>query len=143
MVLPSFRDPSNIDLNVIVGFILNVPSDYKFGFITLPLRKRHWIAVRQIDGKFYNLDSKLHTPECIGNEQQLFAFLKQQIQSNDRELFVIVETSSSANDDSQPQPKKWLREPLPSPSNEDTTSIGTDAVIDGITNPSLMNGHVS
>lgn len=129
----SSRDPSCIDLNAIVGFILNVPSDYKFGFITLPLRKRHWIAVRQIDGKFYNLDSKLHTPECIGNEQQLFAFLQQQLQSNDRELFVIVESSANEND----QPKKWLKE---TPTNETTT---TAEMTKNNTNSTLMNGHVS
>ncbi|XP_005180964.1 josephin-like protein [Musca domestica] len=127
------KDPSCIDLNAIVGFILNVPSDYKFGFITLPLRKRHWIAVRQIDGKFYNLDSKLHTPECIGNEQQLFAFLKQQLQSNDRELFVIVESSANEND----QPKKWLKE---TPTNETTT---TAEMTKNNTNSTLRNGHVS
>ncbi|XP_013110324.2 josephin-like protein [Stomoxys calcitrans] len=129
------KDPSCIDLNAIVGFILNVPSDYKFGFITLPLRKRHWIAIRQIDGKYYNLDSKLHSPECIGDEQQLFAFLKQQLQSNDRELFVVVESSSVNGNNEQPA-KRWLREPIVA--NESETAGARS-----LTKTLNMNGHVS
>ncbi|KAM7343793.1 josephin domain containing [Cochliomyia hominivorax] len=119
------KDPECIDLSVIVGFILNVPSDYKFGFITLPLRKRHWIAVRAINGKYYNLDSKLQAPECIGTEQELLIYLKQQLQSNDRELFVIIESSNNEADG----PKKWLKENK-SPSSSDIPSC-------------TMNGHIS
>lgn len=120
------RDPECIDLSAIVGFILNVPSDYKFGFITLPLHKRHWIAVRDIDGKYYNLDSKLQAPECIGTEQQLFVYLKQQLQANDRELFVIIETSAN---EAEP-PKKWLKE------FSDSSSSGKPSSI-------IINGHIS
>lgn len=104
-----FRDPSCIELSVIVGFILNVPSDYKFGFITLPLQKRHWIAIRLINERYYNLDSKLHAPECIGNEEQLFNYLRQQLQLNDRELFVIVE-ATTPNDAENDGSKKWLKD---------------------------------
>lgn len=32
----------------------------------LPLRRRHWITIRQIQGNFYNLDSKLDSPQLIG-----------------------------------------------------------------------------
>lgn len=108
-----------------MGFILNVPSDYKFGFVTLPLRKRHWIAVRAIDGKYYNLDSKLHVPECIGTEQQLFNYLRQQLQANNRELFVIIESSANEAD----SPKRWLKETIKSLSSDKP--------------PSTMNGHTS
>lgn len=121
-----FRDPECIDLNAIVGFILNVPSDYKFGFITLPLHKRHWIAVRVIDGKYYNLDSKLHAPECIGSEEQLFAYLRQQLQANNRELFVIIESSANEAD----APKKWLKDTNDNSPTSDLPSSST-------------NGHVS
>lgn len=61
-----FREPTCINLNKIFGFILNVPSDYKISFITLPLRRRHWIALRRINNVYYNLDSKLDSPEIIG-----------------------------------------------------------------------------
>uniref|UniRef100_A0A0K8V1H8 ubiquitinyl hydrolase 1 n=1 Tax=Bactrocera latifrons TaxID=174628 RepID=A0A0K8V1H8_BACLA len=100
------RDPSCIDLNAIVGFILNVPSDYKFAFVTLPLQKRHWIAVRCIDGKYYNLDSKLREPECIGSETDLLTYLRAQLETNKRELFVIVEKTSTS---SEQQNANWLK----------------------------------
>lgn len=61
-----FQRPWLFDLANICGFILNVPSDYKLGFVMLPLRRRHWITIRQIQGNFYNLDSKLDTPQLIG-----------------------------------------------------------------------------
>ena len=50
----------------VVGFILNVPSQYRLGPVQLPLRRKHWIAIRSIRGIYYNLDSKLDTPEIIG-----------------------------------------------------------------------------
>ena len=60
------RDPKCLNLDNIFGFIMNVPSDYKLGFVLLPLRRRHWVAIRQIHGTYYNLDSKLESPQLIG-----------------------------------------------------------------------------
>lgn len=60
------RDPSCLQLDYISGYILNVPSDYRLGFVLLPLKRRHWVAVRQVDGTYYNFDSKLETPLLIG-----------------------------------------------------------------------------
>lgn len=62
-----FRDPSCIDTTNIIGFILNVPSNYKIGFVRLPLQRRHWISVKQINGEYWNLDSKLDAPQVIGD----------------------------------------------------------------------------
>lgn len=53
------------------GFILNVPSKVSLGIVLLPLRRRHWLAVRQVHGQYYNLDSKLKSPVCIGGEAEL------------------------------------------------------------------------
>lgn len=62
-----FRDPCILNLENISGYILNVPSDYKISFITLPVRRKHWITIREIDpGLYYNLDSKLDSPLLIG-----------------------------------------------------------------------------
>lgn len=84
------KDPGCLDLSNICGFILNVPSDYKLGFVMLPLRRRHWITLRQIQGNFYNLDSKLETPQLIGRSSDLIAYLKEQLDSKEKELFVVV-----------------------------------------------------
>ncbi|KAL4714083.1 hypothetical protein ACJJTC_008437 [Scirpophaga incertulas] len=84
------KDPGCLDLSNICGFILNVPSDYKLGFVMLPLRRRHWITIRQIQGNFYNLDSKLDTPQLIGRSSDLIAYLKEQIECKEKELFIVV-----------------------------------------------------
>ncbi|KAG8320862.1 Josephin-1 [Homalodisca vitripennis] len=60
------KDPSCLQLDRISGFILNVPSDYRLGFVLLPLRRKHWVAIRQVAGTYYNLDSKLDSPVLIG-----------------------------------------------------------------------------
>lgn len=90
-----------IDLDQILGFILNVPSDYKFGFVVFPFRRRHWIAIRRIDGIFWNLDSKLNAPERIGGDNALLSYLNIHLQSNDKELFIVVSAETEKN-------KSWL-----------------------------------
>ncbi|XP_050664012.1 josephin-2 [Leptidea sinapis] len=84
------KDPGCLNLANICGFILNVPSDYKLGFVMLPIRRRHWIAIRQIQGNFYNLDSKLDAPQLIGRSADLIAYLKEQLDSKEKELFIVV-----------------------------------------------------
>lgn len=74
-IIKNSRDPGCLDLSNICGFILNVPSDYKLGFVMLPLRRRHWITIRQIQGNFYNLDSKLDSPQLIGRVNIGYEFL--------------------------------------------------------------------
>lgn len=66
------RDPRVLVLENIFGFILNVPSEYKLSFVTLPLRRRHWVAIREINGQYYNLDSKLDVPQLIGQVSSYF-----------------------------------------------------------------------
>lgn len=39
---------------------------------------------------YYNLDSKLDSPEAIGNANELLDYLNGLIKSKDKELFVIV-----------------------------------------------------
>lgn len=96
------RNPSCIDTNQILGFILNVPHDYKFGFIVLPFRRRHWITIRKIEKNYWNLDSKLNLPECIGDESMLLSYLEGQLKSNDKELFIVVNLETEKT-------KKWLK----------------------------------
>ena len=85
-----FRSLLDLELDRIYGFILNVPTDMKWGFVHLPIQRKHWVAVRKVNDNFYNLDSKLDRPELIGNDDQLTAFLKEQIQSKDKELLMVV-----------------------------------------------------
>ena len=66
-----YRSLDRLCLKNIKGFILNLPSSIGWGMLTIPLKRRHWIAVRAIDGVFYNLDSKLKQPEVVGEAPQL------------------------------------------------------------------------
>lgn len=95
-------ETSCIETSEIVEFILNVPTDYKLGFIALPLKRRLWIALRKIGEQYYNLDSKLESPLCLGNDESLLTYLRTQLKSNDRELFIVVQ-----NDVERAQ--KWLK----------------------------------
>ncbi|EDW72092.1 uncharacterized protein Dwil_GK10623 [Drosophila willistoni] len=103
------KDPDCIDMDAIVGFILNIPSDYRFGVVTLPLRRRHWIAVRRIGTVYYNLDSKLRQPELVGNESDLVRFLREQLSQPEqqRELFLVVNQASNGNETTS---QSWLKE---------------------------------
>lgn len=65
------RDPATLNLCNISGFILNIPSEYRFGWVLLPLRRRHWVAIKHIRGNYYNLDSKLERPQLIGKVRYL------------------------------------------------------------------------
>ncbi|XP_047646137.1 josephin-2 isoform X2 [Phacochoerus africanus] len=62
------RPLSQLALPQVLGLILNLPSPVSLGLLSLPLRRRHWVALRQVGGVYYNLDSKLRTPEVLGNE---------------------------------------------------------------------------
>jgi len=96
------KEPSTIDTTQILGFILNVPTDYKIGFVVLPLKRRHWIAIRKINEQYWNLDSKLDAPQNIGNEDNLIQYLKNELQGNEKELFIIVSIETE-------QTQKWLK----------------------------------
>lgn len=80
-----------------------MPTDYKLGFIALPLKRRHWIAVRRIGDQYYNLDSKLDSPVCLGNEGTMLSYLRTQLESNDKELFLVVQSEVERS-------QSWLKE---------------------------------
>lgn len=84
------RSVDRLCLNNIKGFILNIPSSIGWGMMTIPLKRRHWIAVRQIDDVFYNLDSKLKQPDLIGEAVQLRKFLAKKLSSKSCELLLVV-----------------------------------------------------
>lgn len=87
---------NSLELDRVFGFILNIPSDYTFAFVTLPVKSRHWICIKKMqDGKYYNLDSKLNSPKCIGDEENFIKYLQDQMKSNDKELFLVFPKISS------------------------------------------------
>ncbi|CAG9856315.1 unnamed protein product [Phyllotreta striolata] len=97
------KDPGCLDLARIDGFILNIPSDYKISFITIPLKRRHWITLKKINGKFYNLDSKLDNPQQIGEDSEFLCYLREEMDSLDKELFLVVSEEVAKN-------QSWLKD---------------------------------
>ncbi|KAG5671501.1 hypothetical protein PVAND_001695 [Polypedilum vanderplanki] len=80
-----------INNNSLFGYILNAPSDYTFGFISIPIKSRHWITFRKgNDDNFYNLDSKLDRPKLIGSSEDFIIYLKNEMITNDKELFIVI-----------------------------------------------------
>uniref|UniRef100_A0A8B9PHX6 ubiquitinyl hydrolase 1 n=1 Tax=Apteryx owenii TaxID=8824 RepID=A0A8B9PHX6_APTOW len=84
------RSLERLALGRIVGFILNVPSNVSLGFVSLPVSRKHWLAVRQLRGTYYNLDSKLKAPARIGGEGELRTFLRQFLSQGLCEVFLVV-----------------------------------------------------
>ncbi|XP_061530507.1 josephin-2 isoform X2 [Phycodurus eques] len=84
------RTVASLCISKVQGFILNVPSCVSLGILSLPLpRRRHWLAVRQVNGQYYNLDSKLKNPVCIGGEAEL-QFLSEQLSQDVAEMLLVV-----------------------------------------------------
>ncbi|KAG9483777.1 hypothetical protein GDO78_009609 [Eleutherodactylus coqui] len=65
------RDVGLISLTNVTGFIMNLPSSLSWGPLKLPLKRQHWICVREVSGTYFNLDSKLKRPVRIGNDDDL------------------------------------------------------------------------
>ncbi|XP_017035366.1 josephin-like protein isoform X2 [Drosophila kikkawai] len=106
------RDPSCLDLTAIFGFILNVPSQMTIGqLVPLPFQMRHWLAVRRINGSYYNLDSKLRQPACLGSDDgQFLDYLREHLQpDNDHELLLVLDAvkESSASGTAEIK-ERWL-----------------------------------
>jgi len=75
--------------------ILNVPS----GFLSLPidLNFKHWIVIREIDGSFYNLDSKLQKPEAIGKTIDVVYYLLERILHKKTQMLLVVDQETDEN----------------------------------------------
>ena len=77
---------------------MNVPNDWKVGFITLPFNRKHWIALKKIDDAWYNLDSKLQSPEEIGSNEDFLKYLESQLKEGNKELFLVVSSEVSESE---------------------------------------------
>lgn len=83
----------SIEVERAFGFILNIISNYTLGFVTIPIKSRHWVSLRKLsDGNFYNLDSKLDRPKLIGSDQDFIEYIRKEMTSNDdMELFIVID----------------------------------------------------
>ncbi|XP_003372282.1 josephin-2 [Trichinella spiralis] len=107
------KDVRSIDLANIVGLIINVPVNSKIFNFSLPFAtRRHWVgifiyhnmqhyltavamiffnfSIRKINGKFYNLDSKLTSAQCIGSDEEMLQYIFQILTNKGVQMFIIV-----------------------------------------------------
>ncbi|XP_053577066.1 josephin-2 [Bombina bombina] len=96
------RSLESLVLSEILGFILNIPSPVSLGFLSLPITRKHWIAVRQINGVYYNLDSKLKAPAKLGSPRELREFLQDHISRGSCEVLLVVQKDKE-------EARRWLR----------------------------------
>ena len=76
---------------------MNKPSSVNLVWLEMPIKRPHWFAVRKINDNYYNLDSKLSSPQCIGNDKELVEFLSELLSLPAVQLFVIVQKSVAEN----------------------------------------------
>ena len=89
------RDPHCLDLDNVLGFVLNVPTQPTLGPLTIPfVRRKHWIAVRYLAGAWHNLDSKAPQPEIVGETDVFLDWLCEQLKHDEKQVFVIVSLST-------------------------------------------------
>ncbi|EGT36717.1 hypothetical protein CAEBREN_06818 [Caenorhabditis brenneri] len=75
-----------IHVENVKAVVFNIPSRT---LLTL-YRGRHWFAVIQKNGVFYNLDSKISKPTIIDDVRK---FLKTHVESKESEVMLVVENS--------------------------------------------------
>uniref|UniRef100_A0A7N4PGW7 ubiquitinyl hydrolase 1 n=1 Tax=Sarcophilus harrisii TaxID=9305 RepID=A0A7N4PGW7_SARHA len=84
------RPLTQLALPQVLGFILNLPSPVSLGVLSLPLQRRHWVALRQVGNVYYNLDSKLREPVALGGEAELRDFLSAALAGGPCEVLLVV-----------------------------------------------------
>ncbi|GAB5361485.1 hypothetical protein AAMO2058_000717200 [Amorphochlora amoebiformis] len=78
------KDPSAVNLKVILGFIINTKSS------RILWNSYHWFAIKNINNKWYNFDSKKGTPEEFKEGVKgLYGYLKHILDSGNQ-VFVVV-----------------------------------------------------
>ncbi|CAL5189613.1 unnamed protein product [Lathyrus oleraceus] len=86
---------SSIELDgpedVLMGVVINVPVKRFAGI----WKGRHWIALRKIDGVWYNLDSDLHAPKCFRDKDEVREFLDSSIVHGGEVLLVMNQKQQS------------------------------------------------
>lgn len=77
----------------LVGIILNLPSR---GFAGL-WKSRHWIALKKIEGFWYDLDSDLSTPfPFLGGDDEIKQFLEQHFAGGSEAFIVFKKDEETA-----------------------------------------------
>ncbi|KAK9163848.1 hypothetical protein Syun_004750 [Stephania yunnanensis] len=74
----------DVSNEVLMGIVLNIPVRRLAGI----WRSRHWVALRKVEGVWYNLDSDLSSPLPFNDTEKLKDFLDGMI-ANGSEVFLV------------------------------------------------------
>lgn len=89
-----------INLDLVFGLILNIPNS-SFSYIPKQAQiwssHKHWITIRKIGWQYYDLDSKLISPICIGDKDDLLQYLTMKNLS-EIEILLVVHKSKSKDE---------------------------------------------
>ncbi|XP_062216123.1 josephin-like protein [Phragmites australis] len=82
------KEASSIDLDAesFIGLMINVPVRRFRGLWT----GRHWVAIRSIDGIWFNLDSDLSEPKQFKDKENVIVFLDSLL-SQGGELMIVLQ----------------------------------------------------
>lgn len=72
------KDPEEIPFDGIFGLIVNRQTRSLKGL----WKSKHWIGIHYRNGKFFNCDSNLPNPRKLKNKEELFEFLRKEIEGN-------------------------------------------------------------
>lgn len=95
------KDVSSLNFDNIFGFILNIPDEPSSSLFAIPLNylppqmkiwssQKHWIALKKIGSYYYNLDSRLDYPICIGLEEDFLQYLRHRAPLDLVEILIVV-----------------------------------------------------
>lgn len=76
----------NLDAEALVGLMINVAFRRFWGLWT----GRHWVAIRSVDGIWFNLDSDLSEPKQFKDKENVIVFLDS-VLSQGGELMVVLQ----------------------------------------------------
>jgi len=90
------KDPATIaNIENVFGFILNVPTDCKLGWLSLPIKRKHWFSIKRFGEDYYNLDSKFEQPLLLGKQAELLIYLREELSAADKQLFIIIPSTTT------------------------------------------------
>ena len=79
------------DKSKVIGVIINRPSTHMFSRL---LDSRHWFAIVPVWGEtgpvYYDLDSKLENPACLGEGGRLLSYLRCLVLDEGAQAFLIT-----------------------------------------------------
>jgi len=84
------NDPAVLKLDNILGFMVNTVVEAKFFGVTF-CSGSHWAALRQVNRRFYNLDSDCRQSDCIArNKPDMLEYLRRVIADDRKHLFLVL-----------------------------------------------------